>query len=363
MGLSMYEKKWRGIRDNMTGKRKPLVSVIVPYYNTEKFLERCVNSITSQTYDKLEIILVDDGSLDSSFSLAEKLAESDDRIRNISVPHGGVSAARNSGLKVATGEYLMFVDSDDWIKPDIISRMLYLMLKKDADIVTCELKSVDEMCPFEKEESMNYTVTTRDAFLRLFFKIDSNKYVHFPVAKLYKRENLVADLFPVGISVGEDVLGTYKAVSNAEKIVRLGEVGYFYYYNASSATGHFSKKDFDLIEVWDRVLSEAVGREPDHEYARINRIRVDFTLLLRMITELSNAEIKKDYKAQREMLRRALKANEKELMKSPIVLSRKVLIFVLCHFFHTAAFLGNIYVRLTRLRGKNAKITNRRLLH
>ena len=347
----------------MTETPKPLVSVIVPYYNTEEFLERCVNSITSQTYDKLEIILVDDGSLDSSFSLAENLAAKDNRIRNIKVPHGGVSAARNKGLELAKGEYLMFVDSDDWIKPDIIKRMLYLMLKKRADMVTCELKSVDGMCPFEKEEGMNYTVCTRDAFLRLFFKIDSNKYVHFPVAKLYKREKLETELFPVGISVGEDVLGTYKAVSKAEKIVRLGEVGYYYYYNAASATGHFSKKDFDLLEVWDRVLEEATGREPDQQYARINRIRVDFTLLLRMITELSGSEIRKEYKTELKELRKGLKANEKELMKSPIVLSRKILIFVLCHFYHPAAFFGNIYVKLSRFRGRNAKITNRRLLH
>lgn len=347
----------------MTGNDKPLISVIVPYYNTEKFLERCVKSIISQTYDKLEIILVDDGSLDSSFSLAEKLAEKDKRIKNIKVPHGGVSAARNKGLEVATGKYLMFVDSDDWINPYIIKRMLYLMIKKDADMVTCELKSVDGMSPFEKEEGMNYTTCTRDEFLRLFFKIDSNKYVHFPVAKLYKRKNLDTELFPVGISVGEDVLGTYKAVAKAEKIVRLGEVGYYYYYNASSATGHFSKKDFDLLEVWDRVLAETSSREPDHEYARINRIRVDFTLLLRMITELSSKEIKKDFTAEQEELKKGLRANEKELMRSPIVLSRKILIFVLCHFYRPAAFMGNIYVRLSRLRGRNAKITNRRLLH
>ena len=347
----------------MASNKNPLISVIVPYFNTEKFLERCVNSITAQTYKRLEIILVDDGSVDSSFLLAEKLAEKDSRIRNIQVPHGGVSAARNKGLEVASGELIMFVDSDDWIKTDIIGRMLYLMQKEDADIVTCELKSVSGVEEYEEVQGLKYTNCTRDEFLRLFFKIDSNKYVHFPVAKLYKREKLQTDLFPVGISVGEDVLGTYRAVSNAEKIVRLGEVGYFYYYNALSATGHFSKKDFDLIEVWDKVVSEAEGREPDYEYARINRVRTSFTLLLRMITELSRKEIKKDYKEQQEELRVDLKANKKVLLKSPIVFSRKVLIFILCHFFVPAAFFGNIYVKLSRLRGRNAKITNRRLLH
>ena len=129
----------------MASKNSTLISVIVPYYNTEDFLERCVNSITAQTYKRLEIILVDDGSVDSSFLLAEKLAEKDSRIRNIQVPHGGVSAARNKGLEVASGELIMFVDSDDWIKTDIIGRMLYLMQNSTAASSVCH--KVQEKVP------------------------------------------------------------------------------------------------------------------------------------------------------------------------------------------------------------------------
>lgn len=347
----------------MTANKSRLVSVIVPYYNTEKFLERCVNSITAQTYKKLEIILIDDGSVDGSFLLAERLAKTDKRIINMKAPHGGVSAARNRGIASATGDYIMFVDSDDWINPDIIAHMVYLMQKEEADLVTCDLKSVSAEEEVQRSSKLHYKICSRDEFLRLFFKIDSNEYVHFPVAKLYKRENLATDLFPVGISVGEDVLGTYKAISDINRIVRLSEVGYYYYYNALSATGHFSKKDFDLISVWDMVMSEAEGRTPDHEFARINRQRTSFTLLLRMITELSGKEIKQDFREEQIRLRKEVKDSEKELLRSPIVFSRKALIFILCHFFGPAAFFGNIYVKMSRLRGRNAKITNRRLLH
>ena len=116
-------------------EQNPLISVIVPVYNVEAWLPRCGDSILSQTYENLEILLVDDGSTDDSGLICEEYAKKDTRIRVIHKENGGLSSARNSGLDAASGEYIGFVDSDDWIEPEMYAEMLSLMLKSDAQIV------------------------------------------------------------------------------------------------------------------------------------------------------------------------------------------------------------------------------------
>lgn len=115
-----------------------MISVIVPVYKTEKLLSRCVNSILNQTYSDLEVILVDDGSPDNCPELCDEIAAMDKRVKVIHQKNAGVSVARNSGLQVATGEYITFVDSDDYIESDMYEKMLTLALEKDCDVVMCD---------------------------------------------------------------------------------------------------------------------------------------------------------------------------------------------------------------------------------
>lgn len=117
------------------------VSIIVPVYNAQKTLKRCVDSLTSQSYDKLEIILVNDGSKDDSLQLCHELAEQDSRIRVIDKPNGGVSSARNAGLDAAQGEFVMFCDSDDWVEPEWCECML--VNYKDGDLPICDISRED----------------------------------------------------------------------------------------------------------------------------------------------------------------------------------------------------------------------------
>lgn len=343
-------------------KAQPLISIVIPYYNTERYLERCVDSITAQTYRNLEILLVNDGSEDRSVSIAKALEEEDERIVNINVPHGGVSIARNAGLKRAHGDYIMFVDSDDWMAPRIVGHMARLMEKLDADLVTCEIERAEDVSSVSKNipRSLSYSVCSRDSYMKIFFKISSNEWVHFPVAKLYKRELLPQPLYPEHIRVGEDVLGTYLAVSETRKIVRLKEVGYYYFINPRSATSQFDERDFDLIRVWDKVVEATNGKEPDHSYAKLNRDRINFTLLLRMLTELPAKERKQKYGKIEKQLLADLKKCEKSLLRSPIVFSRKVLIFLLCHCYPLVAFGGSILFRIGNRSGSAVAFSQRR---
>ena len=328
-----------------------MVSIIVPYYNRRDYLERCVKSITAQTYRNLEIILVNDGSNDGSEQAACELAAADNRIVNINIPHSGVSCARNIGLSKAKGEYVMFVDSDDWIDKDIIRRLLKLLTDRSADLAICELVRVSSFETVKRPEKTEVTTYSRNRFLKVFFKIGSNEWIHHPVAKLYKRELLPADLYPEKIRIGEDIIGTYLAVRDLEKIVRLREVGYYYFKNEEGATAGFKDSDLDLIPVWDEMVRLTEGKEPDHSYAVLNRDRINFTLLSMMLSGITRKEIKNNerYSTLEKELRRYLKKCRKTLLRSPMVLSRKLAIIGLCFAYPVVAFLSNIYVKLRRL--------------
>jgi glycosyltransferase involved in cell wall biosynthesis len=333
-------------------KTEPLISLIVPYYNAGNYLKRCVDSITGQSCRRLEILLVDDGSEDASPEEARRLAEADSRIRCIRIPHGGVSAARNAGLEQASGPYIMFADSDDWLVDGILEKMLTRMEETGADLVTCDLVRTDSPDFVPKPGTGQEEICTQEEYMRLFFRIGSNEWVHYPVAKLYRKELLPQPLFPGGIRIGEDVVGTYLALSQVRSILRIREIGYCYFTNPDSATGCFSERDFDLIKVWDQVVQDAGDKEPDAAYAKLNRDRLNFTLLFRLITEVSRKERRQKYAREEKQLRSQLHACEKELLAAPIVLSRKALILLLCHAYPAASGLGDLSVRIRTGRGK-----------
>ena len=342
---------------------QPKISIIIPYFNTELYLERCINSLISQSYTNLEIILVNDGSTDQSPVIAERFAAKDKRFQNITITNSGVSVARNTGLEHASGELVMFVDSDDWIEDGIIEQMVKLMVSTEADLVTSDLERSDGIQPLAKQKkSHQISFYTKDEYLRLFFKIDSNEWVHFPVAKLYKKALLPQPLYPKNIRVGEDVIGTYYAIANANTIARLHKIGYWYYINPESVTSSFSQKDFDLISVWDKMVEITEGAEPDHEYAKLNRDRINFTLLFRLLTEVPSNERKEKYTEQENILRGKLKVSEKELLHSPIVFSRKIIIFLLCHCYPLMKFGGGLYIKLQNLFGTKITAAQRRPL-
>ena len=126
----------------MSNYGNELISIIVPVYNVEKYLEKCVNSIVNQTYKNLEIILVDDGATDSSGKLCDKLAKIDNRIKVYHKENGGLSDARNYGVERATGDYIGFVDSDDYIDSEMYGKLYEAIKKENVDVAECNLKII-----------------------------------------------------------------------------------------------------------------------------------------------------------------------------------------------------------------------------
>lgn len=319
-------------------KKQPLISVVVPVYNVEKYLCRCVDSIINQTYKNLEIILVDDGSPDNCPKICDEYAKKDKRIKVIHKKNGGLSDARNAGIKISKGDYIGFVDSDDFINLEMYTKLYKIITENDADIAICDLKRFhDEKKVKEQINKNDVTIYTQENFLKKFFKIGSQSIEYYADTKLYKRSMIEEEQYPVGLT-SEDVLGTYKALLKAKKIVKTTDELYYYRYNEQSITGSFSKKDFDLLEIWDKVVEYTQQNAPQYiEYAIINRKRINFTLLYRMAKNIPQVELQKMTIAKK--LLADLKKDENYLLKADIEFKRKILIYLFCRNYKLSSYI------------------------
>lgn len=227
-----------------------LISVVVPVYNEEAFLEKCVKSIVNQTYRNLEVILVDDGATDHSGELCDKFAAMDARIQVVHKKNGGLSDARNAGIDVATGEYLAFVDSDDFIHPKMYETMVKIMEKDQAEMAICKIAHVKEDSP------VNYSLSIPTTSKRMVSGKDlqnmyfDSRYTQMVVAawnKIYKREYFEEIRYPKGKIHGDEYT-TYKITYPCSRISIVDAPFYYYVTRDTSIMGTFDEKRFDLLK-------------------------------------------------------------------------------------------------------------------
>ncbi len=314
-------------------EQEDIISVIIPVYNVEQYLERCIDSVLNQTYTNIEIILVDDGSTDNSGSICDKYKTIDDRISVVHKENGGLSSARNIAIPLIKGRYAMFVDSDDWIDSDMLTDMVQIIKKYNADIVASEVIRATDIDNYNEKKKYDKLITeyTRDEYLEIYFKIKGNKTIYYAPSKLYKREVLEENLYPIGLT-SEDVVGTLKTILNSHNIVNINYPYYNYYINDNSITGSFSKKDFDLLDIWNEAVDICKKRDEGKylSYAKLNRDRIDYTLLMRMAVNLKYKDIDRLYKDKKIQLLENLKRNKKEILNNKLPLSRKITIRMIC---------------------------------
>lgn len=193
-----------------------LISVIVAVYNIEKYISRCIESIQNQTFTNLEVILVDDGSTDSAGEICDAYAEKDSRIKVVHRKNGGLSAARNTGIDIATGDYISFIDGDDWIEPNMYEMMANQVSEHRADLVACRYR-----CIYKDHEVDNSTgkitlFTTQYEMLIQYLKEDEDYLIqHAAWNKLYARNLLGEDRFPEG-EWYEDIVFSAKTLSRVK---------------------------------------------------------------------------------------------------------------------------------------------------
>ncbi|WP_297236216.1 glycosyltransferase family 2 protein [uncultured Flavonifractor sp.] len=228
-----------------------MVSIIVPIYNTEQYLRACLESIRTQTYSDIEIIMIDDGSTDSSKNVANSYVEKDIRFRLYSQENRGVSAARNYGLGLARGEYILFIDSDDWLEAQMIEKLVDQMVGYSVDISCCQY---DRYSYFSGEvtETWNKDVAIRNFLVHK--KINGSL-----VNKLFKSKLIKDKMLDESIKYGEDALFLWKALLDVRSISVSPDVLYHVTLHDDSASGGGSYKPIrkDCIKVWNEISSDA----------------------------------------------------------------------------------------------------------
>lgn len=312
----------------MSGKQGkndlPLISVIIPVYNVEKYISECIESILGQTYKKLEIILVDDGSSDNSGKICDEYSEKDGRIKVIHKENGGLSDARNTGMSAASGEYLIFVDSDDYMIHDGIEYLYNLIIENNAQLVIGGVEKFrddtrqviantydgrEQIICFNKEEAM------KDMFL--------NGCASW--ARLYKKDIHDRVLFPKG-EINEDEAIMLRIIEKCEKLVKSNRIIYRYRYRPQSITStSFHKKKLAWYEHCKANLSYIGPRYPDLiPYAEYRYCSSMIWCLNNMTADVKNygEEIKRIRQELKKLLPRARKKGllrKKEIIRAYFV--------------------------------------------
>lgn len=223
-----------------------LISVIVPIYNVESYLDRCIRSIVNQTYKNLEIILIDDGSPDQCPDICDQWAQRDYRIKVIHKENGGLSDARNAGMKIMTGDYVSFIDSDDWISENMYEIMLYNMQTNNADICESGFKRTSEFNKYEEQNSQGKCKAyAKEEALKALIQENIKPMVW---NKLYKRNLIEDNWFRVG-KCNEDEFWIYKILDNSKKIIQIDDILYYYFFRENSIINEtYALKRLDGLE-------------------------------------------------------------------------------------------------------------------
>ena len=228
----------------------PLISVIVPVYKVETYLDQCVQSIVDQTYQNLEIILVDDGSPDCCPALCDAWAEKEHRIKVIHKENGGVSLARNVGLDAAAGDYVMFVDSDDLIVSNIVETLLDSCQRNNVLLAMCPLQNFTGEAPSLEKKVAKEKVLTGRYICRYFF----DYYASGPVAKLYEKSLLAKSRFILNRRAGEDAAFNYPIFYGLTNVVFVFTPMYYYRHYADSTTGTYNARLLDELATFEEML-------------------------------------------------------------------------------------------------------------
>lgn len=247
---------------------KELISVIIPVYNVEKYLTICINSVLNQSYRNIEIILIDDGATDNSGELCEKFRLIDSRIKVIHKKNGGLSDARNKGIELAKGKYLIFIDSDDVVDYRFIEYLYKLIKDTGCDIGICD----PVHCYPDKKinysvETQRYVYSSEDAICEMLYQ---KSFLVSAWGKIYPKEYFNELKFPFGM-LFEDSAIMYKVFNKADKIAYGNAKFYGYMHRENSiTTKNFSKRDLDIITICNQIVKYMKNRNPELQKAAIS---------------------------------------------------------------------------------------------
>lgn len=317
------------------------LSVIVPVYNVSSYLPRCIDSLINQTYNRIEIILVDDGSTDNSGKICDAFATEDTRIRVFHKANGGLSEARNFGLSKSKGQYIAFIDSDDYLHSHTFEWMMIILQKEGAEVAACQFKYIQahQNAQDELQCSGDTTILTgREAVAGLYGP--QSRTIQFTACnKIYKKSLFIDHSieFPVG-KIHEDMYTTYKVLFHANKVVILPEQLYYYRQHISSITGvAFSKKNFTLFD----ATASAITFFQQHQEEHLVRLAIENHLrtLTKIYVKLFNS---KDTKKLAKEILKIFESSVTEIPRNQINFKSNVRIILFKYFPKQTATLLRI---------------------
>lgn len=266
------------------------VSIIVPVYNVENYLEECLNSIINQSYDNIEILVIIDGSKDNSENIVKMFANKDSRIKVISRENKGLLATRLEGIKRSTGEYILFVDADDWIELDMVNKLLNIAMLHNADIVKCNYirENTEENTRIKIDGAFKAnTVINRNEFRSILYPLlIGTYYCNSCCFELIKRTDMNKLELDTNISMGEDLSLNLELYKSINKVVFIPDYLYHYRFNPSSISNSLKydkigKRVNDVISVYSKLYYFTVNKE------KFNK-KLHKLVSVRIITEATN---------------------------------------------------------------------------
>ena len=267
------------------------VSIIVPIYNVEKYIRKCIESIIAQTYTNIEIILLDDGSPDNSGKICDEYKEKDNRIIVVHKNNTGVSSTRNEGLKIASGEYITFIDADDYIETDMIE-ILYKALKEyEAEISICGTNDLNENYDLVKRSKCKQIIemNNKDALKEL---LNEKVFTCVCWGKLYRKYLFENIKFNEKTKIAEDLEVLYRILDSCKKVVYIPENKYNYILRKNSATKEKFNKDWIReIEISKEILDFIEKKYNNiYEYAAKRYVRINMTCIYKILNSTCNLE-------------------------------------------------------------------------
>lgn len=256
----------------------PKISLIMPVYNAEKYLEKCLNSIINQTYTNIQIIIVNDGSTDKSFDLCKNYAEKDNRIVLINKENRGVSSARNEGLALAVGEYIGFIDADDYIEPDMIERLTINAIDNNADVSMCGflLERTDGTFRNKVLARVIIRYSGVEAINNILYRYEFHGFVW---NKLFSREIIKGDIpksFDEDIHVYEDLLFCYECIIGSDCIVYDNKQYYHYIIHDNQTSAGFSTRKLTSLKAFEKMIDYT----KQNNDININRFKTSYVQLV-----------------------------------------------------------------------------------
>ena len=330
---------------------KPMISVIVPVYNAEKYLSRCIDSILQQTYKNIEIILVDDGSLDKSRVICDDYANRYENISSYHQKNQGQGAARNYGLDRCHGDYIGFVDSDDYIALDMYEYLYGLIVKNRTDCASVSFKfTTDDREKLNNDNELISVYENEDVLEQHLLEATTTGS-HSVCRCLFKAESLTDVRFPTGM-INEDIPFKFAALSHVERMANSNLIKYYYYQKSESTTrGAFKEKDLDLFKATTMLVDMARPyNEKIQVLAKAKHERSFFSILARIA--FYGSGVSKERKNEIvKICQASLRKNFIFLLKMPLPISRKVLILLFVMNYSMTELCILIAKKLLSVRG------------